>query len=153
MGYVRKIYVGGSMVAEVGRGVLLEMGLKSDWWRAVNRIAMDYNLDGVYYMLKYRRLPAEGKRLARIPDEWVEEMAKEKMERKVKHRVGEVESKIERYREDKKICRREERSENGERPLGADMQNYIHAFQVSTTCIFNDSSAVFITFYRFTVEI
>ncbi|ELT97188.1 hypothetical protein CAPTEDRAFT_196071 [Capitella teleta] len=35
-------------------------------------------------------------------------------------------------------------------PLGADMQNYIHAFQVSTTstCIFNDSSAAFITFYR-----
>ncbi|ELU05536.1 hypothetical protein CAPTEDRAFT_214777 [Capitella teleta] len=31
MGYVRKICVGGSMVAEVGRGVLLEMGLKSDW--------------------------------------------------------------------------------------------------------------------------
>ncbi|ELU02668.1 hypothetical protein CAPTEDRAFT_199641 [Capitella teleta] len=30
------------------------------------------------------------------------------------------------------------------------MQNYIHAFQVSTTstCIFNDSSAAFITFYR-----
>ncbi|ELT94214.1 hypothetical protein CAPTEDRAFT_203458 [Capitella teleta] len=62
------------------------MGLKSDWWRAVNRIAMDYNLDGVYYMLKYRRLSAEGKRLARIPDEWVEEMAKEKVEGKVKHR-------------------------------------------------------------------
>ncbi|ELU01940.1 hypothetical protein CAPTEDRAFT_204280 [Capitella teleta] len=35
-----------------------------------------------------------------------------------------------------------------QRPLGADMQNYIHAFQVSTTCIFNDSSAAFITFYR-----
>ncbi|ELT96551.1 hypothetical protein CAPTEDRAFT_211708 [Capitella teleta] len=36
------------------------------------------------------------------------------------------------------------------RPLGADMQNYIHGFQVSTTstCIFNDSSAAFITFYR-----
>ncbi|ELU06723.1 hypothetical protein CAPTEDRAFT_209096 [Capitella teleta] len=35
------------------------------------------------------------------------------------------------------------------RSLGADMQNYIHAFQVSTTstCIFNDSSAAFITFY------
>ncbi|ELU08422.1 hypothetical protein CAPTEDRAFT_217939 [Capitella teleta] len=30
------------------------------------------------------------------------------------------------------------------------MQNYIHAFQVSTTstCNFNDSSAAFITFYR-----
>ncbi|ELT94393.1 hypothetical protein CAPTEDRAFT_204038 [Capitella teleta] len=41
------------------------------------------------------------------------------------------------------------------RPLGADIQNYINAFQVSTisTCIFNDSSAAFITFYRFTVEI
>ncbi|ELT89698.1 hypothetical protein CAPTEDRAFT_193690 [Capitella teleta] len=34
------------------------------------------------------------------------------------------------------------------RPLGADMQNYIHAFQVTTTYIFNDSSAAFITFYR-----
>ncbi|ELU03094.1 hypothetical protein CAPTEDRAFT_192283 [Capitella teleta] len=116
MGYVKKIYVGGSMVAEVGRGVLLEMGLKSDWWRAVNRIAMDYNLDGVYYMLKYRRLSAEGKRLARIPDEWVKEMAKEKVERKVKHR--ELEKWIGKLKgtEDKKICRREERSENGESP-------------------------------------
>ncbi|ELU13225.1 hypothetical protein CAPTEDRAFT_187900 [Capitella teleta] len=41
-------------------------------------------------------------------------------------------------------------STSAQRPLGADMQNYIHAFQVSTTstCIFNDSSAAFITFYR-----
>ncbi|ELU02308.1 hypothetical protein CAPTEDRAFT_209471 [Capitella teleta] len=34
-----------------------------------------------------------------------------------------------------------------QRPLGADMQNYIHAYQVSTTSS-NDSSAAFITFYR-----
>ncbi|ELT89854.1 hypothetical protein CAPTEDRAFT_200542 [Capitella teleta] len=117
MGCVRKIYIGGSMVAEVGRGVLLGMELKSDWWRVVNRIAMDYNLDEVNYMLKYRRLSAEGKRLARIPDEWEEEMAKEKVDRKVKQR--ELENwrgklKGTDYRENKKICRREERSENGE---------------------------------------
>ncbi|ELU09339.1 hypothetical protein CAPTEDRAFT_198946 [Capitella teleta] len=36
----------------------------------------------------------------------------------------------------------------GLRLLGADMQNDIHAYQVSTTCIFNGSSAAFITFYR-----
>ncbi|ELT87138.1 hypothetical protein CAPTEDRAFT_197554 [Capitella teleta] len=121
MGYIRKIYVGGSMVAEVGRGVLLGMGLKSDWWRAVNRIAMDYNLDGVYYMLKYRRLSAEGKRLARIPDEWVEEMAKEKVERKVRHRElekwrGKLKGteRTRRYAEERKDLRMERYADGGD---------------------------------------
>ncbi|ELU14304.1 hypothetical protein CAPTEDRAFT_215924 [Capitella teleta] len=121
MGYVRKIYVGGSMVAEVGRGVLLEMGLKSDWWRAVNRIAMEYNLDGVYYMLKYRRLSAEGKRLARVPDGWVEEIAKEKMERKVKQRElekwrGKLKDteRTRRYAEERKDMRMERYADGGD---------------------------------------
>ncbi|ELT94829.1 hypothetical protein CAPTEDRAFT_210726 [Capitella teleta] len=46
-----------------------ELGLKSDWWRAVNRMAMEYNLDG-------------GKGL----DAWIKEMAKEEVERTVKQR-------------------------------------------------------------------
>jgi hypothetical protein len=100
---------------------VLEMGLKSDWWRAVNRIAMDYNLDGVYYMLKYRRLSAEGKRLVRIPDEWVEEMAKEKVERKVKHRElekwrGKLKGteRTRRYAEERKDLRMERYADGGD---------------------------------------
>ncbi|ELU02585.1 hypothetical protein CAPTEDRAFT_190395 [Capitella teleta] len=99
---------------------VLEMGLKSDWWRAVNRIAMDYNLDGVYYMLKYRRLSAEGKRLARTPDGWVEEMAKEKVERKVKQRELEKwrgnlkgTERTRRYAEERKDMRMERYADGG----------------------------------------
>jgi hypothetical protein len=71
MAYVRKIYKGGSLVAEVGRGALLELGQKSPWWREIGRIANRYDLDGLHYLLKYRRVSDEGQRLARIPVEWL----------------------------------------------------------------------------------
>ncbi|ELT93275.1 hypothetical protein CAPTEDRAFT_209041 [Capitella teleta] len=82
---------------------------------------MDYNLDGVYYMLKYRRLTAEGKRLARIPDGWVEEMAKENVGRKVKHREFEKwRGKLKgtegtrRYAEERKDLRMERYADGGD---------------------------------------
>lgn len=53
-----------------------QLGLRSEWWGAVGRIAREYDLDGVYYMLQYRRMSPKGNWLARIPDGWMQDLGK-----------------------------------------------------------------------------
>ena len=87
--FVRRVYVGGGLTALVGRGVLFELGLKSRWWNKINRVALEYDFMGLYYMIKYKRVSPLGERMARVPHRWIEELGSTEVTRKIQERARE----------------------------------------------------------------
>lgn len=74
MGLLCRIFKYEGLMTDVGRGVLLELGMKSNWWRVINKIACDHDFEGIYYMLRYRRISPRGARLARISIKMIQQI-------------------------------------------------------------------------------
>jgi hypothetical protein len=79
MAFVRKILWGGSMVAEVGRAALLEIGLQSGWWKEVERMALRFHWDELAHLIWRRRVSETGREVCGVGEDWIRDMTKEKM--------------------------------------------------------------------------
>ncbi|ELT97920.1 hypothetical protein CAPTEDRAFT_198440 [Capitella teleta] len=83
MAFVRKILWGGSMVAEVGRAALLEIGLQSRWWKEVERMALRFHWDELAHSIWKRRVSDTGREMCGVGEDWVRDMTKDKMNERV----------------------------------------------------------------------
>ncbi|ELT97743.1 hypothetical protein CAPTEDRAFT_210135 [Capitella teleta] len=83
MASVRKILWGGSMVAEVERGALLEIGLQSGLWKEVERMALRFQGDELAHLIWRRRVSETGREMCGVGVDWIRDMTKEKMNERV----------------------------------------------------------------------
>lgn len=86
MNYVKRILKGDDFVAEVGRASLMEMGRRSDWWKAVEKMAEENNFEEITNLIWLRRLSNIGMEQLGLSEKWMEELGKGKVKGKIEER-------------------------------------------------------------------
>ncbi|ELT95071.1 hypothetical protein CAPTEDRAFT_210948 [Capitella teleta] len=81
--FVKKILWGGTVVTEVGRAALLEIGIQSGWWKEVERMAFRFHWDELAHLIWSRRVSETEREMCGAGEDWIRDMTKEKMNEQV----------------------------------------------------------------------